>query len=436
MQFLLNAKEPSDVVLDFLDHTGVVHRTLAEGTVTDYDAVVLDQVTALDSAGRDLITAAIGADRAVVLLEPADEQKAVLTDVIGFGSAGPSALYVVVPCRDNVGGQHFRILEQRYPTQLVQLMHQEASGEGPGVTERGDVIELDLGGTPPEVPLEELKRFGKEVKDLLTSRPMTATAGAIPPNLKWKSWVYSQCQCWTARGASSKLGTPADQYISCQTTYEFDGFLNNWPETGPFQYLFLHQTGIFQTNGMAHNGDHTKGWYLTQLAPSFEVPSQLVYYQSSPPNVANKSSVTTTSGFSVNFSNEGAGASYDFSQSETREISEWEIIQLTGNSWRYAQASPYAGTTTTFPDNMVESNDKGELKGLPNISKYSLQFDVQSVWKTNALVTVPVTVKCSNYLRADYIITEYESGTAWSGYWWYSPAQWTPAYTINLGLLT
>jgi hypothetical protein len=152
--------------------------------------------------------------------------------------------------------------------------------------------------------------------------------------------------------------------------------------------------------------------------------------------VAGKTSVTTGSSFDINFSTDGGGASYQFSKSETREIADWGVVQISGSSWRYAQATPYKGTTTSFPSDMVESNDKGELKGLPTISKYSLQFDTQIVWKTNSVITSSVQINCTNYLRVDYIITEYQSGTKWNGYWWYYPTTWTPFFSINLGLLT
>jgi hypothetical protein len=424
-------------MLGFIEHISTVERDVVGKNVEEYDLVVIDDRTALQGPGRDLVERAIEADRAVLLLNGTDEHKDVLGQVIGFSSPGPSLAYVVRPVRDHAGRQHFQILEQLPPSPLPRVVFQEAQGEGDGITELGDSTELDLGPGPSQVPLDELARFAKKVKALVTEPPrLTAAGGPVPPDLKWKSWVYSQCQCFTASGSRSNLGTPANQYISCQTTYEFDGYLNNWPETGAFQYLFLRQSGIFETNGMAHDDAHTKGWYLTQLAPSFRAPSQLVYYQSSPPNVIGKTSATTSSGFTVNFDTGGAGASYEFSSSETWEIADWEIVQLTGNSWRYSQARPYPGTTTSFPDSMVESNDKGELKGLPAISKYSLQFDVQLVWKTNELVRSTVQIDATNYLRTDYIITHHESGTKWTGYWWYYPSVWQPSFTINLGLLT
>jgi hypothetical protein len=423
----------------FIEHLGTIERHAAGAHPSSSDVVVLDAATAVTDAGRELVRQAIESDRAVLLLDAGDEQKRALVSVTGFASQGPGAVYLVQPVRDHAGRQHFSILEQSFPSKLT-LVFQEARGEGEGVNWRGEALETPIlaeGGGPAEVPADELERFGDKVRERLLSPPAPPLrAQAIPPDLKWKAWVYTQCQCFTASGGRSSIGTPADQYISCQTTYEFEGYLNNYPETGAFQYLFLRQSGIFQTNGMAHDDKHTRGWYLTQLAPNFVAPGNLFYYQSSPANAAGKKTVTTSSSFTVNFETGGAGASYNFSKSETEDIYDWNVVQISGSSWRYAQAVPYPGTTTSWPSSAVESDDKGELKPLPIISRYSLQFDVQIVWKGNQLITTVVPIACNNYLRVDYIMTEYHSGTKWEGYWWTFDSRPFATFQIDLGLLT
>jgi hypothetical protein len=405
--------------------------------VADYQMVVLD--AAACTASADLAASALDAGVPVLVLGAHDEAKAVLARHIGFRSAGDSAAYLVAPLKDEAGGTHFHILEQALPAAKQEVTWQEAAGEGEGMKECYEAHTEDM--SDPSGVLqptrEELKGFGRRVRALLKGeRQRKALAGDIPAGLKWKSWVYSVDQTFTASGSKSSLGTPKQQTLSCFTTYEFTAFLNNWPETGAFQYLVLQQTGIYQTNGLVKNDDHERGWYLTELAPSFQASSPLFYYQSSPPNVAGSKSVTTTSGFAVNFNNGGAGATYNYSSSETNVISDWKVAQLTGTSWQYSQVDPYNGTTNSFPGGMVESNDKGELKGLPDISKYSLQFDVQTVWKTNEVVQSEVSVGCTNTCRTDYIITEYDSGTKWEGYWWTYIDTRQPSFTIDLGVIS
>ncbi|MES1241455.1 MAG: hypothetical protein ABUT39_07535 [Acidobacteriota bacterium] len=425
----------------YLAHIAEV-KPLEKGVrMADYDLLVLDKETCAAS-GRELAGEALKGGTAVLVLNAGDEEKKILHEVIGFRSEGPGAAYLVLPLRDSAGRAHFRIFEQRYPTRLQKLIRVMATGEGDGLTDESEPVEIDLAQEEDsehlfELSQEQLKAFGDRVRDLLRSRQtLVDPAPGVPDGLKTMIWFYDQDQSFTAAGTKSKVGTPKPQYLSCFTTYEFQAFLNDWPVTGAFQYLYLRQSGIYQTNGMVKNNSHERGWYLTQLSPSFAAPSELFYYQSSPANTSGSKQVTTSTGFQVDFNSGGSGASYNFSSSTTETIYEWQIIQQTGNAWQYFQATPYSGTTTSFPSSAVESNDKGEIKPMPVISRYSLQFDVQAVWKTRRVLREALPVSTYNYLRADYIKTEYESGTKWHGTWWYSPSDWPATYYIDFALVS
>lgn len=441
MKFLLHTKESiAGRVLEYLKHIAQVDAFSGNESVAGYDLLVLDPKTcgpSSESQDQALLKEAFDKDRAVLVLNAADEQKQVLAAFIGFRSHGSGMAYLVIPLRDGAGRTHHRIFEQMFPTSMGTLGRMDARGDGERLSDQSELVKMDLqdSSEKPELPEHELRAFGERLRGML--QPGRAAEGMtqnVPSGLKWKTWDYSQCQCFTASGGKSRLGTPPEQYISCLTTYEFQAYLNNWPETGPFQYVFLKQSGIYQTNGMSRNWEREKGWYLTQLAPTYNAAEELFYYQSSPANVSDSKDVTTSSGFEVNFNTGGAGASYNFSSSETQRIFDWKITQLAGTKWRYMQKSPYPGDITTFPSSMVQK--KGVLKELSDISKYSLQFDVQVVWKTNSVVKKNLNITCLNYLRADYIITEHTSGDEYEGHWWYSNSTYSPTITIDLSLVS
>ena len=439
MKFLIHVDQSVPAsVRAFLEHVGTLEEYRAGGSGSGYDLVVLDDAKAAAADGRDLIRRVLEGDGSILILGATESRKKEVGDLIGFSSHGDGAAYFVRALRDGAGRRHFRIHEQSFP-ESVDTFYQEVTGEGSTVTPVTEVEHVSIyrrGVDRADVPEDEMKRFAERVLTLISGGPLLSTLEGIPPGLVWRSWIYSMCQCWIALGEKTKVGTPPQQGISCETTYEFDGYLNNYPETGSFQYLMLRQSGIFQTNGMKNDNDHNRGWFLTQLAPEFRPAPQLFYYQSSPANANNTKTVTTGSSFEVNFSNQGVGATYQVNKSETEVIADWGVVQKSGSSWVYAQATPYSGTTLDFPSSAIKKDDKGEIKPLPTISKYSLQFDVQIVWKTNQLVNAAVDVACTNLTRVDYLLTEYYSGTKWDGRMWYSPVVWSPVYTINLGLLT
>jgi hypothetical protein len=439
MKFLLHtAAKIADPVSWFLSHIAEVKPFQTGDRAAGFDLFVLDAGAC--AAAADMVREALEGGTAVLVLDAGDEQKTVLHDIIGFRSAGPGAGYLVVPIPDGNGRTHYQILEQRYPTRVQSLIRRSAAGEGEGLTEESDPLEIDLSREEGceylfELSQEQLKSFGEKVRDVLRS-PRTIPAQDIPAGLKSRSWVYSEDQSFTASGGKTSVGKPKKQDISCFTTYEFQAFLNNWPESGAFQYVYLRQSGIYQTNGMVKNNNHERGWYLTQLAPTFTPPPELFYYQSSPANTAGSKDVTTSTGFQIDFNTGGAGASYNFSKSSTERIYDWQIVQKTGMSWQYFQATPYSGKQVKWPDSAVESNDKGEIKPMPTISKYSLQFDIQTVWKTNGIVRRSVPIQTSNYLKTDYLMTEYFSGTKWEGTWWEYPITWPGTYYIDLALVS
>lgn len=431
MKFLLHVKEAmNEPVQQLLKSLAILEPYNTKQPISSYDLVVLDAMTC--TTGDKLYKDSLDNMVPLLVLNPGDEQKKLIAEKIGFKSPGASIAYLVKPVKDNNGRIHYRILEQPFSSK-GKCGKRSAVGEGPGMKEQSDLVMRDVAqGSGDKYPSPlELKSFGAKAQELLKSDKTVATD--VPPDMIWAEWDYSVPQTFTATGdKDDDLGTPTPQDLSCYTTYEFKAYLNNWPETGPFQYLFMRQSGIYQTNGMKHDGHHEKGWYLTQVATNYQAPPELFYYQSSPANTNDSKEVTTTSGFEVNFDQDGAGASYKFSESETDEIYDWKVIQKTANSWQYSQEDPYSGTTDDFPDNMVEKHDKGELKSLPDISKYALQYDIQLVWKTNSVLRKLVEINCEQILRADYIKTEHETGTKWIGCWWYYWDPIYPSFSIDL----
>jgi hypothetical protein len=440
MKFLLHTKESiADRILEFLRQIAQVDSAADSESLADYDLLILDAKTCgsdSESQDRALLKDAFDRDRAVLVLNAAEDQKQALADYIGFQSHGAGMAYFVKPVRDNAGRTHYRILEKTFPTS-GSLWRGDARGDGEKPIEQSDPMEINLADSSEnrEIHDRELRSFGKSLTEML--QPERAAEGIDrdkPSDLKWKAWIYSRDQSFDATGPKFRFGPPPLQHLSCYTTYEFQAYLNNWPETGAFQFLFLRQGGIYETNGMKNDTDHVKGWYLTQFSPTYPASKELFYYSSSPANVSDSKDVTTSSGFTVEFNTSGGGAQYNFSSSETQRIWDWRVTQLTGTSWQYYQQIPYSGISTTFPYDMV--GNKGVLKALPEISKYSLQFDLQVVWKTNSVEKKWVNVTGENRMRTDYIITEHTSGTGWEGDWWYYITNPSPTFALDLSLVS
>jgi hypothetical protein len=430
----------------------VYARVAADASPTPYvdgttfepgDLFVIDALTCSPDEVK-LGYPAIDAGAAVLLLDADDDHKKALSGSIGFRSHGASRGYHVIRRKDDDGVVRCFISEVGDSTAPASLY----CASGTGNKESGNDVVNPLAtvyeNQPQTTPMTQtdLDFFAKS----LTTAAVATTAGSSPPEgLVWYNWVYSRTHTFTASGSynsDADLGPPPSKTITTYLTYVIQGALNNATQSGAFQYLGLQETGIFQNNGMASNTDTSCGWTLGSICPIFTVPSSLVWYQSSPSNTNNVSTVTTGSSVTVGFNAGNTGgsgnASYTYSNSVTENITDWYITQQTATNWVYGQNTPFDGNTT---DPSEINNSRGwngtiDTSTFPTISTSSLQFAASAVWKTNQVITDEVTISTSNRMRVDYIMVDkvLGFGNAWADWWYQNPPG--DSFSIDMSILT
>lgn len=408
------------------------------------DVVVLD---AAGSTPDDVSRAfpAFDAGATVLLLDAGDDHKQALAQRIGFRSHGSSVAYSAK--RTDAGGAtRVDVSEVGQTSAPASSVSQGGSADAEGANKQTFEPQVDFDNVEQAQTLtdEDIEFF---VTSLQTRNVASLSeAAAAPSGLVSKSWNYSRSHSFTASGSQNSgtgLGPPPSKTISVNLNYVFQGALNNATESGSFQYLGVQETGIFQNNGMSNTSDTNYGWVLGSICPTITQPSTLYWYQSSPANTNDVTSVTTGSSVTVGFnaSNTGGGgnASYTYSNSSTQNITDWYITQMTASSWIYAQNTPYDGNTTsgsTVADCINWYSGLVDTSSFPTISKSSLQFAVDAVWKTNSVLTSTQTISVSNQMRVDYIMidTFLGLGTKWAT-WIYTSTP-TDTFSIDMSVLT
>lgn len=376
----------------------------------------------------------------VLLLDASDEHKKALARHIGFRSQGANTGYFVSRHADAAGHVSYRIVEAGDSTSKMTSTSQRAYKDN--IIEQHEVH-------PAVVAFEDVQQVHALTQadiDLFATTiasPVVLDASAPPPaQLVWKNWIYSRTHTFTAAGAgNSDFDAPPSKTISLLLTYTFQGALNNTPQTGPFQYLGLLETGIFQNNGMSHTSNTDFGWTIAAFNPTFAASSALQYFESSPSNTNDVAQVTTGSSVTVGFdaSSEGTAGlngSYTYSNATTKNISDWYITQNQSNNWLYAQNTPYDGVTTSFPSGGFNwFTGLIETGSFPVISTTSLQFAMSAVWKTNSVLTTEVDITVYNLMRVDYLRENTFLGLGTKGAFWNSTSVPQDIFSIDMSAL-
>lgn len=388
-----------------------------------------------------LAVAPLLAGAGVLLLGAGDEHKKALAKHIGFRSQGTSTGYFVSQHLDATGHATYRIVEVGDSTAKITSTSQHAFKD-----KNTDKLEI----SPAVVAFQDVQQVYAITQadiDLFVAsivQPLVLDASPPPPaQLVWKNWIYSRTQSFTAAGAgNSDFDAPPSKLISLMLTYTFQGALNNTPQTGPFQYLGLLETGIFQNNGMNHISDTDFGWTIAAFNPTFAVPDALQYFESSPSNTNSVTQVTTGSSVTVGFdaSSEGTAGlngSYTYSNSTTKNISDWYITQKQSSNWLYAQNTPYDGIATSYPSGGYNwFTGLIETSSFPVISTTSLQFAMSAVWKTSSVLTTEVDVTVYNLMRVDYLKENTFLGLGTKGAFWNYTSVPQDTFSIDMSVLT
>lgn len=385
----------------------------------------------------------------VLFLDPTDEHKKALAKRIGFRSHGAGRGYLAVKANDQDGREYYRIIEAKDNQTSVSLTSQVLEWDASGVKKETD----------SQVSLQDVAQahlLSDAQVDLFISSlalaPQEVTANSAstttPPSaLVWQNWIYSRVHTVTASGQEyDGLGPPpTNTHIALSLNYQFSAALNNTPQSGAFQYLGLGLSGIFQNGGMSSSSDTAAGWILTQIAPEFQIPeSEFFWYSSSPSNTNNVTQVTTGSSVSVGFDasvdrsgpSVGANGSYTYSNSTTKDITDWYIKQLERSKWLYAQNTPFDGASNDWSGGFNSFSGTVQHSYLPTISTSSLQFAVNAVWKTNTVLTTEATVTCYNPMMVGYLMANKFMGLSTKGVSWTAYSNPMDTFSINMAVVS
>lgn len=411
------------------------------------DVFVFDAASC-EAAALELALAPLNAGISVLLLDPTDAHKGALAKRIGFRSHGASRAYLVVKAGDAAGREYFRIVEAKDSQAEVEIASQATERDSnTGAITRGEVssslVEQAFGLSEAAV---------EHFLSAMAAAPQEALASSVggpPAALVWKNWVYSRTHTWSTGVANecNDLGPPpTNPNINLSLTYNFSAALNNSPQSGPFQYLGLTLTGIFQNGGMSSSSDTAAGWMLTEIGPEFQVPGgQLSWYSSSPANTNSVTTVITgsdvTVGFDASADSSGVGAgvsgSYTYSNSTTKDITDWYVRQLTQTKWLYAQNTPFDGASWSDWDGAFNSfSGSVQHSDLPAISTSSLQYAVNAVWKTNSVIKSAVTITCLNPMYLGYLMANQFMGLSTKGAKWRANSNPSDTFSIDLSVVS
>lgn len=407
------------------------------------DLLVIDALTC-PASDVPLGFPALDAGAALLLLDAGDDHKKALAGNIGFRSHGASRGYHVAKRRSGSGATRCCISEVGDSTAPASLYCASGAGNQEQGTLQPATLQVIYENQVETQPMTE-EDADFFVASLTTAAVATTDAGTPPDGLIWFTWIYSRSHSFTASGSynsDADLGPPPSRTITANLTYTFQGALNNSTQSGSFQFLGLQERGIYQNNGMASNTDTSCGWTLGSICPSFSAPASLYWYDSSPSNTNNVSTVTTgssvTVGFNAGTSGGGGNASYTYSNSVTENITDWYITQQTSANWIYAQNTPFDGNTTD-PSKINDSrgwNGLIDTSTFPVISTSSLQFAADCVWKTNTVLTGEISISVVNLMRVDYLMVDkvLGFGNAWADWWKQSNP--SDGFSIDMSVLT
>ncbi|WP_276253119.1 hypothetical protein [Halomontanus rarus] len=218
------------------------------------------------------------------------------------------------------------------------------------------------------------------------------------------------------------------QSVTISFDYHFALFLNDPPHGEHYQYIHLREEVRASPGELAWTYNDTWSYgamqFHLELENSLDHPD-IVLEETAPENEVEKTEVTDTTSFDIGFSTtDGGSGQFGYSKSRTHIIKDWEIInESTGNdsSWTYAQNTPYDGKykkNSSFCKvcNAGEFGGGVDIGSIPALSRGTLTLDTQSVWRTQNVITDPVT------LHTDYkwwFSAVTKTGFGCMPHWWW-----------------
>jgi hypothetical protein len=195
------------------------------------------------------------------------------------------------------------------------------------------------------------------------------------------------------------------QSASISITYDITAFLNNPPSGPHYQYIYIRQKGVVNPGTLMDYSTYYKGYgqfqVVTSISPTSHL-SDLVYDASSPPNVNDKRTIESKIGISLEYTKQGGGgAKFDYEEGISQEVFDWQIIEKTTTSnmnWVFAERYPVnylAFSCGADNGDWAPFDYWDRVKEFPNLTRYTLQPQTQSVWRTKKVLKEPVTFSAS-----------------------------------------
>lgn len=373
----------------------ILQRLETYGIIGDARVGELENVDLLVTTGIEF-SAKIVDHSELLILDATEANKKSLLSEIGFHTSGDAWAYFVA----KVGPRSFRVIEL-------------AKDDSVGV-HKAEITPVDE--TQP-LSAELVRSFTKTVvtrdrpdlavEDLVSqifafrieeNASIVGKAGesVIPPDVK--KWTIS----YTLVKKETIQHEDQTQQPSMSITYDITALLNNPPTGTHYQYIYIYQKGVVHPGELIYYKPYYKGYgqfqISTYISPSYTHSDTLVYDASSPPNVNDRRTIESKIGFSVEYTrNDGGGAKFDYEQSISQDVADWQIIEETSASdmrWTFAERYPVnylemickADSGDTCPFDVWD-----RVKDFPNLTRYTLQPQTQSVWRTTKVLKEPVT---------------------------------------------
>ena len=347
----------------------------------DHDLVIFDGDAQTPEAvqNHELVRAALRAHKWVLAVDVTAEHKE-----IGLGG------YLLASTKGASPGYLTRITEEpngHTGTQIVEFPNT------PQVS--GDIEVVPTEGTA-EFVRSALEHLGSGVTQTET---LQADPGPdIPAYVNYYPFYFQQTVPWTAKGAkkANKSGTQSVYY---QLNTAFDVFLDTATNPlGDFQWVSARLDGQANptngTNKFVNIAHDEKAWFQDQfpmsVTPTGTYNSQFSSVGSSPETANNTTTVTSGVNFTVGLNKDGPSASFGYSYSQERNLTDWKITNdSAGNlmSWNYRSNNPYDADKATYQCGDVSQYNNGFNSDCfpetpADLSLNTLSTHAQGVWNT------------------------------------------------------
>ncbi|WNG54845.1 hypothetical protein F0U59_08725 [Archangium gephyra] len=412
----------------------------------DYGLVVLDCSTLkpeeLSNHAAELRTA-LEHNRPLLVLQPTTAHKQALAKgkLLRHYIQEPSIALLIEPRRDAQNQLRFSLCEQ-FPNATGPSVCTAALKQKDGPVQQQPAGE-ETPSAPPATPVDLshfMRRLAQDVKTLASGRPLqldtTSSAPNNPPN-NIPSSLYDVTPItlyttFSPTGSSQGGYTPPTGSFLLEGLVTIGVYYDNTSFNTPVQWVIIDHSGLCDTTLKANDDTHL-GWSLGSLDINGQniSSSTMAYKQSSPNNINNATTYTSSSSFTVGLSGGTDGlsgnTSYTIGSSQTSTITDWSIVQNYSDSWTFAQATPYNGNQSGFPDGAV---DMGGIETLPAISTTSLSYGTQTVWCRTPAAQQNSSIQYT-YKVGAWFIYEDNPGWVWHAYSWHSSPYTVKTFTID-----